>query len=105
MTTIHTANLGGRDTIEHYIHEYAHQEQVRMMTAWLEKHRPGTFSFTGLVDPDDATVITPQATVHYGYCWFSLSDGPAVVRTPSSGSMTAPATRRSSRPTGRPRSP
>ena len=72
----------GPDTIEHYIHEYANQEQVRMMTAWLEKHQPGTFSFTGLVDPDDATVITPQATVDYGYCWFSLSDGPAIVRTP-----------------------
>ena len=54
-----------------------------MMTAWLEKHRPGTISFTGLVDPDDATVITPQATVDYGYCWFSLSGGPAIIRTPS----------------------
>ena len=83
MATLHTANLSGIDTIEHYIHEYAHQEQVRMMTAWLEKHRPGAFSFTGLVDPDDATVITPQATVDYGYCWFSLSEGPAIVRTPS----------------------
>ena len=56
-----------------------------MMTAWLETHRPGTFSFTGLVDPDDATVITPQATVDYGYCWFTLSEGPAIVRTPSYG--------------------
>ncbi len=83
MATVHSANLSGRDTIEQYIHEYAHQEQVRMMAAWLEKHRPGTFSFTGLVDPTDATVITPQATVDYGYCWFSLSEGPAIVRTPS----------------------
>ena len=82
MATVHAANLSGIDTIEHYIHVYPHQEQVRMMTAWLEKHRPGTFSFTGLVDPDDATVITPQATVDYGYCWFSLSEGPAIVRTP-----------------------
>jgi hypothetical protein len=83
MATVHSANLSGRDTVEHYIHEFPHQEQVKMMTAWLEKHRPGTFNFTGLVDPDDATVITPQATVDYGYCWFSLSEGPAIVRTPS----------------------
>ncbi|MEI7742304.1 MAG: DUF1214 domain-containing protein [Chloroflexota bacterium] len=82
MTTIHSGNLSGQDTVEQYIHEYANLEQVRMMTAWLEKHRPGTFSFTGLVDPEDATVITPQATVDYGYCWFSLSGGPAIVRTP-----------------------
>jgi hypothetical protein len=82
VTTIHSANLSGQDTVERYIHEYAHQEQVRMMTAWLEQHRPGTFSFTGLVDPEDATVITPQATVDYGYCWFSLSEGPAIVRAP-----------------------
>lgn len=82
MAAVHSGNLSGRDTVEHDIHEYAHQEQVRMMTAWLEKHRPGTFNFTGLVDPDDATVITPQATVDYGYCWFSLSEGHAVVRTP-----------------------
>lgn len=83
MTTVHAANLSGRDTVEHFIHEYPHREQVRMMAGWLEQHRPGTFSFTGLVDPDDATVITPQATVDYGYCWFSLSDGPAIVRTPT----------------------
>ncbi len=30
-----------------------------------------------------ATVVTPQATVDYGYCWFSLSDGPAIIHTPS----------------------
>jgi len=83
MTAVHAANRSGRDTVEHFIHEYAHQEQVRMMTAWLEKHRPGTFNFTGLVDPTERTVITPQATVDYGYCWFSLSAGPAIVRTPS----------------------
>lgn len=35
-----------------------------------------------MVDPSDATVVTPQATVDYGYCWFSLSEGPAVVDTP-----------------------
>ena len=54
-----------------------------MMAAWLTSHEPGTFWFTGLVDPNDATVITPQATVDCGYCWFSLSDGPAVVRDPA----------------------
>ncbi|MDX2382010.1 MAG: DUF1254 domain-containing protein [Acidimicrobiia bacterium] len=52
------------------------------MTSWLDEHEPGTFSFTGLVDPTDATVITPQATVDYGYCWFSLSRGPAIIHAP-----------------------
>lgn len=80
---IHDANLSGQDTVEHFIREYPNREQVRMMTKWLSDHEPGTFSFSGLVDPTDDTVITPQATVDYGYCWFSLSDGPAVVRTPS----------------------
>ena len=53
-----------------------------MMTAWLAENEAGQFSFTGLVDPTDATVITPQATVNYGYNWFSLSEGPAVLTTP-----------------------
>ncbi|HET8969580.1 MAG TPA: DUF1254 domain-containing protein [Candidatus Nanopelagicales bacterium] len=53
------------------------------MAAWLESNEPGRFAFSGLVDPDDATVVTPQATVDYGYCWFSLSEGPAVVSMPS----------------------
>jgi len=26
--------------------------------------------------------VTPQATVDYGYNWFSVSDGPAIVETP-----------------------
>ncbi len=71
-----------KDTIEEYIREYPNQEQVRMMTKWLEGNKPGTFTFTGLVDPTDATVITPQATVNYGYNWFSLSESPAIIRTP-----------------------
>jgi hypothetical protein len=79
---IHSANLSGQDTVENYIREYPNREQVQMMTGWLTDHDPGKFSFTGLVDPTDATVITPQATVDYGYCWFSLSEGPAVVHTP-----------------------
>ena len=82
MTTIHDSNLSGQDTIEAYVREFPNQEQVRMMTVWLDEHEPGTFSFTGLVDPTDATVITPQATVDYGYCWFSLSQGPAIVHAP-----------------------
>jgi hypothetical protein len=72
-----------QNTVENYILEYPNQEQVRMMTAWLARHEPGTFSFTGLVDPADATVITPQATVNYGYNWFSLAEGPAIITTPT----------------------
>jgi hypothetical protein len=83
VPNVHSANLSGQDTIENFIREYPNQEQVKMMTAWLADHEPGTFSFTGLVDPTDTTVVTPQATVDYGYCWFSLSEGPAVVHTPS----------------------
>ncbi|MCF8031933.1 MAG: DUF1214 domain-containing protein [Desulfarculaceae bacterium] len=71
------------DTVEEYIREYPNQEQVKMMRAWLQKHKKGTFSFTGLVDPKDTTVVTPQATVDYGYNWFSLSEGPAVLRVPA----------------------
>ena len=71
-----------QDSIEQYIREYPNQQQVKMMNAWLKEHEPGNFHFTGLVDPTDATVITPQATVDYGYNWFSLSEGPAIIRTP-----------------------
>lgn len=78
----HSANLTGQDTVENYIREYPNQQQVRMMKTWLGNNEPGVFSFSGLVDPSDDTVITPQATVDYGYCWFSISEGPAVLRTP-----------------------
>lgn len=71
------------DDVEAFIGEYPNRQQVEMMTAWLKAHEPGTFSFSGLVDPDDATVVTPQATVDYGYCWFSLYEGPATIRTPT----------------------
>jgi len=71
-----------KDTIEEYIQEYPNQEQTKMMNTWLTKHKKGTFNFTGLVDPSDATVVTPQATVDYGYNWFSISDAPAIVKTP-----------------------
>lgn len=71
------------DDVEAFIREYPNRQQVEMMTAWLTAHEPGTFTFTGLVDPHDTTVVTPQATVDYGYCWFSLSKGPAIVATPN----------------------
>jgi hypothetical protein len=70
------------DTIESYIAEYPNQKQTRMMNTWLKEHKKGQFHFTGLVDPTDATVVTPQATVDYGYSWFSISDGPTIVKTP-----------------------
>jgi len=70
------------DTIEEYIKEYPNQQQVKMMKKWLTKNEKGTFWFSGLVTPEDDTVISPQATVDYGYSWFSVSDGPAILRTP-----------------------
>ena len=77
LITTNTANA--QDTVEEYLREYPNQEQVKMMNTWLEKYEKGTFQFTGLVDPSDATVVTPQATVNYGYNWFSVSDGPAII--------------------------
>ncbi len=71
-----------RDSIDSYIKEYPNQQQVKMMETWLQKNEPGSFQFTGLVDPTDDTVITPQATVDYGYNWFSLSEGSAIIHTP-----------------------
>lgn len=78
-----SAVTNAQDTIENYIKEYPNQQQTLMMNKWLEKNEKGTFRFSGLVDPNNDTVITPQATVDYGYCWFSISDAPAIVRTPS----------------------
>jgi len=75
-------NQNLENTIENYIKEYPNQEQVKMMNIWLEKNEKGTFQFSGLVDPTDETVVTPQATVSYGYNWFSLSDGYAIINTP-----------------------
>jgi len=77
--------VSAHDTVEEYIREFPNQEQVKMMSAWLEKNEKETFHFSGLVDPSDSTVVTPQATVDYGYNWFSISDGPAVVKTPQYG--------------------
>jgi hypothetical protein len=70
------------DTIEAYLKEYPNQQQVIMMNKWLETNKKGTFWFTGYVTPTDHTVITPQANVDYGYSWFSVSDGPAILKTP-----------------------
>ena len=55
-----------QETVETYLREYPNQEQVKMMNTWLKKNEKGTFKFTGLVDPSDTTVVTPQATVDYG---------------------------------------
>ena len=71
-----------KDTVEDYIAQYPNQQQTKMMNAWLQKHQKGTFSFTGLVDPTETTVVTPQATVDYGYNWFSVSNGAAIIETP-----------------------
>ena len=81
MLLASTAYAG--DTIEDYIREYPNQEQAKMMNAWLAENNKGVFHFTGLVDPTDATVVTPQATVDYGYNWFSVSDGPAIISAPT----------------------
>ena len=70
------------DTVEEYLKEFPNQEQVRMMNKWLETNEKATFWFTGYVTPTDHTVITPQANVDYGYSWFSVSDGPAILKTP-----------------------
>ena len=75
-----TAHSG--DTVAEYLREFPNQEQVKMMDEWLTSNQPGEFIFTGLVDPTDTTVVTPQATVDYGYNWFSLSEGPAIITTP-----------------------
>ncbi len=82
LVSLPGANLSAQDSIENYIKEYPNQEQVKMMKAWLAKNGKGTFQFSGLVDPTDDTVVTPQATVDYGYNLFSLSEGPAIIRTP-----------------------
>lgn len=76
------ASVWAAGTVDEFIAQYPNQQQVKMMNAWLENHQKGTFSFSGLVDPTDTMVVTPQATVDYGYNWFSVSNGPAIVATP-----------------------
>jgi hypothetical protein len=82
LTALFSSASYAQDTIENYIKEYPNQEQVKMMKAWLAKNEKGTFQFTGLVQPTDSTVVTPQATVDYGYNWFSLSDDIAIIKAP-----------------------
>lgn len=82
LLTVTAGTAHALDTVEEYIREFPNQQQVKMMNTWLEKNEKGVFKFTGLVDPSDTTVITPQATVDYGYNWFSISNGPAIVKTP-----------------------
>lgn len=85
LLTMAPNTLSALDTIESYIQAYPNQQQTLMMNKWLQKHKQATFSFTGLVDPKDDTVVTPQATVDYGYNWFSVSDKPAILKTPAYG--------------------
>jgi hypothetical protein len=82
-TIVMSCSVWAADTVEDYIKEFPNQKQSRMMNAWLKNNPPGTFAFSGLVDPSDTTVVTPQATVDYGYNWFSVSNGPAIINTPS----------------------
>jgi hypothetical protein len=70
------------DTVEEYLKEFPNQEQVKMMDRWLTKNEKGTFWFSGLVTPEDDTVISPQANVDYGYSWFSVSKKPAILTVP-----------------------
>ena len=74
-----------QDNVTNYIEEFPNQEQTKMMNIWLQQNEKGIFQLSGLVDPSDPTVVTPQATVDYGYNWFSLSDGPAIIKTPEYG--------------------
>ncbi len=82
MFVIGTGTASALDTVEEYLKEYPNQEQTKMMNKWLEKNKKSTFWFTGYVTPTDHTVITPQANVDYGYSWFSVSDEPAILKTP-----------------------
>jgi len=79
----HMGYFDKQDRVEHYIKEYPNQQQAEMMNKWLENHDKATFSFSGLVNPLDSTVITPQATVDYGYNWFSVSEKPAILSAPN----------------------
>jgi len=53
------------------------------MNTWLKQNEKGSFVFTGLWGPNITTVVSPQATVDTGFNWFSISDGPAIVTTPT----------------------
>jgi len=72
-----------KESVECYLTEFPNQQQVKIMNTWLEQNEKGSFVFTGLWDPSNTTVVSPQATVDYGSNWFSISDGPAIVTTPT----------------------
>lgn len=66
-------------SVEGFIRAYPALEQAKMKDAWLAKGNIyGEWTFTQ-PNPEDKTVVTPQADVVYGYCWFNLSGGPAVI--------------------------
>lgn len=68
--------------VSEYIHWYPAIEQQRMMSEWKSKNNLGTWTHTGRVGAEDRTVITPQADVNYGYCWFNISNGPMTIELP-----------------------
>jgi hypothetical protein len=79
---INTNIANAQNTIENYIKEYPNQQQTKMMNKWLETNEKGSFWFSGLTQPGDDIVISPQANVDYGYSWISVSDGPAIFTVP-----------------------
>ena len=54
---VSTGTANALDTIEEYLKEYPNQQQVKMMNKWLAENEKGTFWFSGLVTPEDDTVI------------------------------------------------
>lgn len=68
--------------VTEFIHWYPAMEQAKMRDQWLTQFKPGTWQFSGKVDSDDRTVVTPQADVNYGYSWFNISNEPLVITMP-----------------------
>lgn len=68
--------------ISQYVHWYPAIEQKRMMDAWLAENELASWTFSGRVDANDRTVITPQADANYGYSWFNVSNGSLVIEIP-----------------------
>ena len=83
-TVIQTGNDAQISTvrINEFVHWYPAIEQAKMRDEWLKKHSPGQWQFTGKVNSDDRTVVTPQADVNYGYTWFNISNEPLVISMP-----------------------
>ncbi|WP_430815137.1 DUF1214 domain-containing protein [Carboxylicivirga sp. RSCT41] len=68
--------------ISEYIHWYPAIKQAEMRDKWEQNHTSGEWQITGLVSPEDRTVITPQADVNYSYSWFNISEEPVVITMP-----------------------